>query len=306
MSQSELDVSVDGLRIFVAVAEQGSMVAAATQLGISRTTIRRQMDQLEDAIGFRLVFRNRDGVELTNDGHRFLVEAKNLLGLMRQTILKAREHRSQPATTLRVAVQVGYPMPFTMMLDTTTSQRFPGTVVEYLIAERPADLLPDKADIAMCLGDQLPKVPCVSVDLLTIRQRLFAAPSYIDAHGPFDAPKNTVQHIVGTWRAPDGDHSALHLREGGRLSFTPRTITSDEGYLRAIASLGQGLIYAPLPLNDGLHQAEPLVPILDEEVGRRVPITLHTLEAAANVPRVKFAVEMIRDVLARWDESDSV
>ncbi|MEM6733634.1 MAG: LysR family transcriptional regulator, partial [Myxococcota bacterium] len=294
MSRTELDVSLDGLRIFVAVAEQGSMLAASSRLQISRTTIRRQMDQLEQALGFQLVFRNRDGIELTNEGHGFLEDAKKLLGLARQTILAAREFKPHAATKLRVAVQVGYPLPFFTMLDISTAQRFPETAIEYFVAERPGDLLPDKADIAMCLGDQRPKVPCVAIELLTLRQRLLGAPSYLEQHGPFESPEDAAHHTVGSWRGPNGDHSALHLTRGGELEFKPRAITSDESYLRAIASLGRGLVYAPLPLDDGMEPAERLVPILDQQVGRPVPVTLYTLEALAKIPIVQFVAEMIQ------------
>ncbi|MEO0813374.1 MAG: LysR family transcriptional regulator [Myxococcota bacterium] len=305
MNRSELDVSLDELRVFVAVAEQGSMLGASSVLQVSRATVRRQMDQLEETLGFKLVFRNREGVELSEQGHSFLQDAKNLLGLARETIARAREFRPEPQRKVRVAVQVGYPLPFTTMLDMSTYQRFPGTTVEYFVSERPADLVPDKADIAMCLGEQRPRAPCIAQPLLTLKQRLLAAPSYIETHGPFESVEAARGHVIGCWRGPDGDQGALHLMDGGRLAISPRTITSDESYLRAMGSLGRGLIYAPLPLNDGLHLAEPLVPVLDDQVGRPVPILMYTLEASSKLPIVKFVVDMSRQVLEEYNEGTS-
>ncbi|MEO1172091.1 MAG: hypothetical protein AAFX94_08560, partial [Myxococcota bacterium] len=134
-------------------------------------------------------------------------------------------------------------------------------------------------------------------ELLTLRQRILGSVSYVEKHGPFVRVQDAVAHVIGAWRGPDGMHSRLHLATGEEVRLTPRTITSDEAYLRALASLGHGLVYAPLPLKDGLDPAEPLVAVLDEQAGREVPLTMYALEAVANVPRVRFVVDLCRSAL---------
>ncbi|GAA1831927.1 LysR family transcriptional regulator [Agromyces salentinus] len=64
------------LRQFVAVASEGHLGRAATSLGVSRAVLRESLDAVEAAVGGSLVIRTGDQVELTPDGERFLVTAR--------------------------------------------------------------------------------------------------------------------------------------------------------------------------------------------------------------------------------------
>src|SRR5580704_13878870 len=56
------------VRIFLAVAESGSLNAAARSLGMTQPTISRRMDDLEYRLGARLISRSPRGVVLTDAG----------------------------------------------------------------------------------------------------------------------------------------------------------------------------------------------------------------------------------------------
>jgi DNA-binding transcriptional LysR family regulator len=72
-------MTLDQLRIFVAVAELGHMTKAAERLGISQSAASAAIRALENQHGVRLFNRVGRNIELAQTGHRFLPEAKAVL-----------------------------------------------------------------------------------------------------------------------------------------------------------------------------------------------------------------------------------
>ncbi|MDT7842046.1 LysR family transcriptional regulator [Streptomyces justiciae] len=73
------DVSLTALRVFRAVAEQGTFTAAAGALGYTQSAVSRQIASIERAAGAELLERRRDGVRLTAAGHVVLRRATVVL-----------------------------------------------------------------------------------------------------------------------------------------------------------------------------------------------------------------------------------
>lgn len=63
------------LRTFVAIAENGTLSAAARELATSVSTVSRRLDALEADVGLQLVVRTVDGTFLTDDGEQLLPRA---------------------------------------------------------------------------------------------------------------------------------------------------------------------------------------------------------------------------------------
>lgn len=72
------------LRYFIHVAEEGHIGRAAVKLHISQPPLTRQIHQLEDELGVSLFERTPKGMELTDAGKMFQVEAKNIFSLVEQ------------------------------------------------------------------------------------------------------------------------------------------------------------------------------------------------------------------------------
>ena len=58
----------DDLRVFLAVARSGQLLAAAKRLGVNHATVSRRLLQLESALGETLVHRRTHGCDLTEAG----------------------------------------------------------------------------------------------------------------------------------------------------------------------------------------------------------------------------------------------
>ncbi|MGW8451355.1 LysR family transcriptional regulator [Streptomyces niveus] len=88
------DVTLTALRVFRAVAEHGTLTAAATRLGYTQSAVSRQIASLERAAGTPLLERRRDGVRLTPAGHLVLRRATTVIDGIDAT---ARELAGLPA-----------------------------------------------------------------------------------------------------------------------------------------------------------------------------------------------------------------
>ncbi|RLJ51639.1 LysR family transcriptional regulator [Litoreibacter meonggei] len=75
---NEMNFDWDDLRLFLAVAREGGLAAAAAQSGKSPPTLGRRMLSLERRIGLDLFRRLARGYELTEDGHALLSKVKEL------------------------------------------------------------------------------------------------------------------------------------------------------------------------------------------------------------------------------------
>src|SRR5947207_13747797 len=75
------------LRYFVAVAEDLNFTKAAGKLHLAQPSLTRQIHNLEDELGVRLLNRAKSRVALTEEGRSFLVDARRILALATESIL---------------------------------------------------------------------------------------------------------------------------------------------------------------------------------------------------------------------------
>jgi DNA-binding transcriptional LysR family regulator len=83
-------IEIRHLRYFVAVVEQRTFRAAALRLHVSQPPLTRQIQQLEDELGVKLLERSARGAEPTAAGKVFYQEARNLLTLAEQAAERTR------------------------------------------------------------------------------------------------------------------------------------------------------------------------------------------------------------------------
>ena len=90
------------LRYFVAVASELNFTRAAQKLRVAQPALSRQIRQLEDELGVRLLERNHHAVRLTDAGKAFRTEAAALLKQSEQAVRVARQSNEPGAAQLNI------------------------------------------------------------------------------------------------------------------------------------------------------------------------------------------------------------
>lgn len=86
-----MQVDTRGLQAFIGVADHGSFGRAAAALHLTQTGITRRLQNLEAALGVRLVERTTRALALTPVGRDFLPQARRLLSELSSALAEIRE-----------------------------------------------------------------------------------------------------------------------------------------------------------------------------------------------------------------------
>ena len=90
------------LRYFVAVADALSFTKAAATLRLAQPSLTRQVRNLEDEIGVKLVDRSSNRIALTDEGRQFLFDAKKLLGMCAESIATVQRMKHGQGSALNI------------------------------------------------------------------------------------------------------------------------------------------------------------------------------------------------------------
>ena len=98
----------EGVATFVAVAEEGSISAAARRLGLAKSIVSERLAELEKQVGARLIQRTTRKSSLTETGTSFLSRGKRLLREADDAIAEIAEGRSELVGPLRISAPVSF------------------------------------------------------------------------------------------------------------------------------------------------------------------------------------------------------
>lgn len=113
------------LKTFVCVAEQGSFAKAAAVLFVSPTAVMKQINALEDRLGFPLFARTAHGVQLTAGGERIYRDAAFLFDYAARSVDAARALMAQEEQTFCVGTSLLNPAKVFMDLWYRVNRSFP-------------------------------------------------------------------------------------------------------------------------------------------------------------------------------------
>lgn len=171
------------LRYFLAVARQGSTLAASRVLARSQSTVHRRLGELETALGRPLVKRHPTGYRLTPFGLTMLPyaeEVERAVGLFEQH--QAAIERGEVGI-----VRLTCPEPIMSRLSKSGfvdrfHLRHPELRIEFVMSDSYADLASGDADVALRSGDTDDGV-LVGRKLADSLWAVYAAPAFIEQHG---------------------------------------------------------------------------------------------------------------------------
>lgn len=141
------DLDWQDVRIFVALARQGSLSAAARMLSVNHATIARRLHSLEESLGEKLVERRPEGYVLTPAGSHALEAATEMEQAAQ--VLGRGSADGTPAGLVRINASPGLSASFLVPRLPTLTARYPRLDIDLAPALRSISLERHEADIAI-------------------------------------------------------------------------------------------------------------------------------------------------------------
>lgn len=175
----------DHLRVFLAVARAGQMLAAARQLGLDHATVGRRIGALEASLGARLIERRTTGSALTPEGERLLAHAERI----ETELLQAQSALGNADLALSGTVRIGAPDGFGIYFLAprlgALAERHPGLTVQ--LAPLPMSFSLPKREVDIAVTLRRPREGRLIARKLTdYSLGVYASADYLARTGPID------------------------------------------------------------------------------------------------------------------------
>lgn len=205
------------LAVFLAVAEARSFTRAAAKLNTSQSAISQIVRRLEAGMGVKLLTRNTRNVAPTEAGEQLVATLRPAFDEIDARLSALSALRDRPAGTVRItssrhaAETILWPAVSRMLAQ------YPEVSVEISIDSHLTDIIADRFDAGVRLGEQIAKdmiaVP-IGPDL---RMAVVGSPAYFAAHGRPEVPQDLTAHACINIRMPTkGGLYAWEFAKDGR------------------------------------------------------------------------------------------
>ncbi|HVJ22242.1 MAG TPA: LysR family transcriptional regulator [Polyangiaceae bacterium] len=144
-----MDIAWNDVRLFLAVAEAGSLSGAARRLRASQPTVSRNLAELEANLGYALFVRSVDGASLTSAGERLLQPARRMAEWAAEVELCAQQGEMAPRGVVRITAPPGVAFDFVAPFASYARKRLPEVTLEVLSSTQYLDLTRREADLAL-------------------------------------------------------------------------------------------------------------------------------------------------------------
>ena len=229
------------IRVFVAVADAGSLSAAGRWLGMPLSTVSRQLKALEEDLATRLVTRTTRRLTLTEPGRLYAATCRELLDGLDDAERRLAGEQAEPAGELALTAPVVFGRLHVLPVVTAFLREHPRVTVRMLLVDRIIDLVEEGLEIGVRIGN-LPDSSLRATRLGTIRYVTCASPSYLKRHGEPRTPAELAAHecISFTRLSPPDRWSFAGSRER-RVTIKPRLIVNTAEAAIDAAESGLGI-----------------------------------------------------------------
>jgi DNA-binding transcriptional LysR family regulator len=286
------------MKLFVGVAEAGGFAKAAARASVSPAVVSRAVMVLETTLKTRLFNRTTRQVSLTEAGHRYFRHCEQILKQVELAESEAMGFSLLPNGTLRVHATASFGQHYVTPILARYTQRFGDVLVDLLLSQKTPDLVDERFDVAIVLGQSLKDSSFVAQQLGTTRQVLCAEPGYLARNGhPLsvsDLRTHTIVHLAlqempnWPWVFENPASPVFEPVTSARL-----TVNIPEALGEAIrAGMGIGMLPIPTALQ-GIRDGS-LVEVLPGE--RLRPLNVYALYASRQFldAKIKTLIEFLR------------
>ncbi len=287
---------LNDVRTFVAIAQEGTLTAAARELRVPASTLSRSLTRLEKHLDVLLVQRSPRGLVMTDFGREYLQTCRRALRTLRDGSELLESHRQRPEGLIKIACPITMVRSIFAPLLKEFLKRYPDLRLDIEPYASGWDQEP-REDVDVFFKVRAPRDSIRRIRPYPGTKRgLFASPDYIAARGAPATPDELVAHTCigsGTWRLSRGSKTAAP-----NILF--RVVAADPALHLELAVNGLGIAVLPLWMAKDADLRNRLTPVLPLWIPE--PITLCALFSGP--ARLTPKVQVLLDFLAEYIGTD--
>lgn len=284
------------LRYFLAVADEGSTLAAGRALRVSQTTVARRIAALEESLGLTLFEKRQAGYVLTPAGEALIDRARQVEaatdGFSEASAALVRDTSGM----VRITTQEIFANTLLAPMLKELHEKHPEIVIEIDTQQELLDLGAGEADISLrSTGSEQP-AGIVGRSLCIDDWTLYCSRDYADLHGVPRTREDLKKHaIIGGGGGKLWLHYEAWLRSLGLEGQVAMHHATSTGLLTAVRS-GFGIAVLPCIVAD----AEPdLVRCIPPRDNHNRQMWLLTHERVRHTPRIRAVIDFLYERLTR-------
>lgn len=285
------------LEVFIAVADTGSLAAAARHLSLSAPTVTRILGEFEADLGALLFHRTTRALTLTEPGQNFLANARQIVGAYQEASDAVRGAHRAPTGLLRITAPNLFGQYYLLPIMMDFMDLYPDIRVEAIFLDRIVNIVEEGIDLALRIG-HLADSSLIAVRVGAVRRMICATRAYLAKNGRPERPEDLTRHQIIA-ATPMGMSQEWQFQNGPSVKLTPRLSVSSipAGIAAAKSDWGvtQVLSYQVGPE----MRTGQLISLLEEYLPDPIPIHLVHAEGRGTSAKVRSFVDFARDRLRK-------
>ncbi len=237
--------TLEGMRVFVRVAQRMGFAAAARELRVSPAAVTKQIAALEARVGVRLLERTTRRVALTEAGRVYLERCHECLQAFDDADASVSELSLAPRGMLRISAPIDLHAHLPAVVG-AFAREYPQVRIDLQLSNRSVDLVNEGFDVAIRVAGTL-EGGYVARPLAALRFGLFASPAYLRKHGRPRKPVELSRHRAIVFVEPRPWDTLVLERRGKqtRVDLVPVFTSNSGDMLREMAIAGVGILPSP-------------------------------------------------------------
>lgn len=238
--------TIQQMRLVLAIAEYGSLTAAANHLDTSLPTVVRILASTEQHLGVRLFDRTTRRLRITEEGALYIESCRRILSEITDIEDALRDRRSEPVGNLIVTAPVLFGRLHVSPVVNAFLLQYPNVSAKLLLIDRVIDLVEEGIDLAVRIG-AVSSLDLVVTPVGSVRRCVCASPSFLSTHAEIKNPNDLadipfIQHL-GLMRGNHIKFGSAHANKDVALSkIRLSTNHSDAAIAGCVNGLGAGLL----------------------------------------------------------------
>lgn len=258
---------LESMKSLVAVIEQGGFSSAARRLQRSTASVTRHIQDLEAALGTRLLVRTTRRVHPTETGEAYYQRCVRILDEIAEADALAGEDALRPRGRLRVNAPVSFGLRRLQRLVPAYLKAYPDVRLDISLNDRRVALVEEGYDLVIRIG-ALQDSSLVARWIGSSSMVLCASPAYLESAPPLAAPSDLVHHncLYYTYSESGGRQAWLLSGPDGeeRVPVAGNCEINNGDLLAAAAEQGAGVVLQPDFIVEDAIACGRLVPLLED------------------------------------------